>query len=63
MNAATYDESRGLALILEHCARLNGIEHGHPTALLRLRQAIGDELARLLVSALSGDHAARPRPV
>jgi hypothetical protein len=63
MDAATSDTSRGLTLILEHCARLNGIEHGHPTAVLRLRQAIGDELARLLVSALSGDHRPRPRPV
>ena len=61
--AATPDDTRGLTLILEHCARLNGMEHGHPTALLRLRQAIGDELARLLVSALTGDHRARPRPV
>jgi hypothetical protein len=27
-----------------------------PTAALRLRQAIGDELSRLLVNALAGDH-------
>jgi hypothetical protein len=56
MDAATEDTSRGLALILEHCARLNGIEQVHPTAALRLRQAIGDELARLLITALAGDH-------
>ena len=62
MDAAP-SQTRGLALILEHCARLNGIEHGPPTAVLRLHQAIGDELARLLLSALAGDHRARPRAV
>jgi len=52
-----------MARILEHCARLNGIEHGRPTAVFRLNQAIGDELARLLLTALSGDHRARPSAV
>jgi hypothetical protein len=56
MNAATEETTRGLALILEHCARLNSIEQGHPTAVIRLRQAIGEELARLLITALAGDH-------
>ncbi len=63
MDAASPQTSRGLTLILEQCARLNSIEHGHPTAVIRLRQAIGDELARLLITALAGDHSARPRPV
>jgi hypothetical protein len=63
MTAATPQTNHGLALILEHCARLNGIEHGRPTAVLRLRQAIGDELARLLLAALAGDHSSRPRVV
>lgn len=45
-----------MALILEHCARMNTLEHVEPTAALRLRQAIGEELARLLLNALSGDH-------
>jgi hypothetical protein len=63
MDAAPHQNSRGLALILEHCARLNGIEHGRPTAVIRLNQAIGDELARLLLAALVGDHRARPRAV
>ena len=63
MDAAPLQTNRGLALLLEHCARLNGIEHGPPTAAIRLRQAIGDELARLLLSALVGDHRARPRTV
>jgi hypothetical protein len=63
MNTGAPETSRGLALILEHCARLNNIEHGRPTAVIRLRQAIGDELARLLIAALAGDHSVRPRVV
>ena len=63
VDAAPPQTSRGLALILEHCARLNGIERGRPTAVFRLHQAIGDELARLLLSALVGDHRARTSAV
>jgi hypothetical protein len=55
MNAAE-PQPRAMALILEHCARMNSLEHVEPSAALRLRQAIGDELARLLLNALSGDH-------
>ena len=40
--------------ILDDCARLE--DDGRPTGVARLRYAIGEELARLLVSALSGDH-------
>jgi hypothetical protein len=63
MDAADPQTTRGLTLILEHCARLNSIEHGHgrPTAVIRLNQAIGDELARLLLTALAGDHRAPAR--
>lgn len=53
---ATEPQHRAMALILEHCARMNTLEHVEPTAALRLRQAIGEELARLLLNALSGDH-------
>jgi hypothetical protein len=60
MDAAPPLPSRGLALILEHCTRLNSIQHVGPTGVARLHQAIGDELARLLLSALVGDHRARP---
>lgn len=59
MDAATQQPAR-LALILEHCARLNSIQHVGPTGVARLHQALGDELARLLLSALVGDHRARP---
>jgi hypothetical protein len=57
------EPQRGIALILEHCARLNSVEEGHPTAVLRLRQAIGDELARLLITALAGDHRTPARVI
>jgi len=63
MDAAKSQTPAGLALILEHCARLNGIEHGRPTAVIRLHQAIGDELARLLLTALAGDHRVPARVV
>jgi hypothetical protein len=63
VDAAPHETSRGLALILEHCARLNGVEHSRPTAVLRLNQAIGGELARLLVRALADDDRARPSAV
>jgi hypothetical protein len=62
MDAAP-SQPRGLALILEHCTRLNCIDHIGPTAVVRLRQAIGDELARLLIAALAGDHRVRPSVV
>ncbi len=55
MNAAE-PQSQALTLILEHCARMHSFENVEPTAALRLRQAIGEELARLLLNALSGDH-------
>jgi hypothetical protein len=35
---------------------LDGEEADRPAATLRLRQAIGEELARHLVRALAGDH-------
>jgi hypothetical protein len=57
MDAAKPQTSRGLALILEHVASLNGIERGRPTAVVRLRRALGDDLARLLLTGLVGNHA------
>ena len=54
MNAAE-PQTRALTLILEQYARLDE-DKLPPTAALRLRQAIGDELARLLIAALAGDH-------
>ena len=55
MNAAE-PPTRAMTLILEDCARMHSLENVEPTAALRLRQAIGEELARLLLNALAGDH-------
>jgi hypothetical protein len=63
VDAAPPLPTRGLALIIEHCTRLNSIHHVGPTGKVRLNQAIGDELARLLLSALVGDHHARTSAV
>jgi len=48
--------THALQLMLEHCARLTEDVDGRPAGTLRLRQAIGEELARLLLQALVGDH-------
>jgi hypothetical protein len=37
-------------------AEVDGEEVERPAAALRLRQAVGEELARHLVRALAGDH-------
>jgi len=63
MTAATPQQTRGLTLILEHCARLNCDEDARPAAGARLRQAIGEELARLLLHSLAGDHRNRLRVI
>jgi hypothetical protein len=55
MNAAE-PQPRAPAMILEDSARLNADEHEQPAATLRLRRAVGEELARLLLQALAGDH-------
>jgi hypothetical protein len=52
---AVSPQTRGLTLILEHCARLNSEDEARPAAVARLRLAIGDELARLLLSSLASD--------
>ena len=63
MTAGTPQGSRGLTLILEHCARLNSDEDARPAAVARLRQSIGEELARLLLRSLAGDHRSRLRVI
>ncbi len=63
MEAAPPQTNRALTLILEHCTRMNSIHDVGPTGVVRLHQALGDELARLLLSALVGDHRARPSAV
>ena len=49
--SAAEPQTLALTRILHDCARLD-----EPTGVARLRHAIGEELARLLLSALAGDH-------
>ena len=51
---ATEPQLRALMRILSDCARLE--EDDQPSGGARLRHALGDELARLLLSALAGNH-------
>lgn len=44
---------RGAELLLEHCAALTRMDDYRPSAFLRLEEALGNELARLLVGALA----------
>jgi hypothetical protein len=56
---AAEPQTRAMTLILDHCVRMNSLGRVQPMASLRLRQALGEELAKLLLNALAGDH----RPV
>ena len=47
---------RGDALLLAHCTAVAG---GRPSALARLEHEVGEELARLLVFALTGPQGRR----
>jgi hypothetical protein len=53
MNAAE-PQNRALTRILNDCARLE--EDDQPTGAARLRHALGEELARMLLRSLAGDH-------
>jgi hypothetical protein len=44
---------RGAELLLAHCALPADADLSRPPALLRLEEALGGELARLLVGALA----------
>ena len=44
---------RGYELLLEHCTALSPPRDPRPPAFLRLEQALGGELARMLVVALA----------
>jgi hypothetical protein len=47
---------RGAALLLAHCSAVPG---GRPSAFTRLEREVGEELARLLVFALTGPQGRR----
>ena len=50
---------RGAELLLEHCAHLTDADINRPSASVRLEEALGGELARLLVGALARRRGAR----
>jgi hypothetical protein len=61
MNDRSLPQSeRGVELLLEHCAALAGADEPRPSAFHRLEQALGGDLARMLVGALGKHHSARP---
>ena len=53
--------TRGSELLLEHCSALERLEESRPSPVMRLERVVGARLARLLVSALAGDHRMRSR--
>jgi hypothetical protein len=46
---------RGLELLLVHCVLLTGAPRHERPARERLEEVVGDQFARMLVAALSGD--------
>jgi len=50
---------RGAELLLEHCAALTRTHDRRPSAFIRLEEALGNDLARLLVGALAARRAQR----
>lgn len=55
--AQPHDRGRGIDLLLAHCSALGDDEDVRPSPTERLEAAIGDDLARLLLNALTGDHS------
>ena len=50
---------RGAELLLEHCAALTRTDDPHRSAFVRLEQALGNDLARMLVDALGASRRER----
>jgi hypothetical protein len=53
---APLNEGRGDSLLLTHCTALTRWSDPRPPAYFRLEEAVGGELARLLLVALAGRH-------
>jgi hypothetical protein len=51
--------ARGPRLLLEHCVALTRIDDSRPPPFVRLEQAVGGDLARLLVAALAAQRRRR----
>jgi hypothetical protein len=62
MSAAAQPQIKGLAptLLVAHVHGLGLGLADRPSALDRLQQALGHEMALRLLHALAGDHASRP---
>jgi len=58
---APIDGGRGPDLLLEHCTALTRLDDVRPPAFDRLENALGGELARMLVGALAGRNRERTR--
>jgi hypothetical protein len=56
-----HSTARGPVLLLEHCAAIERLDVARPRAVVRLEEAVGSRLTRLLLGALVGDHAASSR--
>ena len=56
MNVPLPDDMRAVSRLLDHCCGLTRLAQVKPQARERLEVALGGELARRLVGALSGDH-------
>ena len=51
----------GIELLLAHCQVLNASDSPRLPVVDRLRELLGDDLTRLLIVALAGDHRMRSR--
>lgn len=56
MNVSPPDDGRAVSRLLNDCCGLSRLAQVEPRARERLEVALGDELARRLVGALSGNH-------
>ena len=56
MNVSPPDDGRAVSRLLNDCCGFSRLAQVEPRARERLEVALGDELARRLVGALSGDH-------
>jgi hypothetical protein len=56
VNVSHPDDGKAASRLLDHCSGVARLTQVEPQARERLEVALGDELARRLVGALSGDH-------
>jgi hypothetical protein len=56
VNISPPQNGKAVSRLLDHCARSADLAQAKPEARERLEAALGGELSRRLVGALSGDH-------